>query len=185
MNISDELMFRPRVAGRERDIQVPCGHAMSHGDAEAEAAVTTVDGESRSSVIDVPLERATAVATVRQQITTALHGLGEAHLYDVLLVVTELVNNVFDHTPGAGRLRVRRTHMPCKVSIEVDDTSALQPVRGRSRLGDSRGRGIVVVDNIADEWGTQMLADGGKTVFATISCDGQDPFGQACRHDTW
>jgi hypothetical protein len=80
------------------------------------------------------------------------------------------VSNVVDHTAGIGRLRVFRNRTPCEITIEVDDTSALPPVHGRSRLGGMRGRGIVVVGNLAREWGTRSLAGGGKTVFAAVSC---------------
>ncbi|MEV6715325.1 ATP-binding protein [Lentzea sp. NPDC051208] len=122
-------------------------------------------------VLDLPVRPGVAVSAIRRDLTAALHGLGENHLYDVLLVMTELVSNVLDHTPGVGRLRVLRSRTPCAVTIEVDDDSATEPVYGRSRLpNDNRGRGIVVVDNLAKAWGTRRRAGGGKTVFASVSC---------------
>ncbi|MEV6716258.1 ATP-binding protein [Lentzea sp. NPDC051208] len=111
------------------------------------------------------------VSALRRELTAALEGLGEDHLYDVLLVMTELVSNVVDHMPGAGRLRVLLSQVPCAVTIEVDHDSATQPVYGRSRLpNDNRGRGMVVVDNLADTWRTRPRTGGGKTVFASVSC---------------
>ena len=129
----------------------------------------TVDEDSKSLVLDSPVEPTIVMAELRGQLTSALADLGEDHVYDVLLVVTELVCNVLDHASGFGRLRVLRHATRCEVTVEVDDGSPVLPVRGRSRLGDLRGRGIVVVDNLAREWGTRPAA-GGKTVFAVVRC---------------
>ena len=140
--------------------------------AHAKASLMTVDEHPKSVVLDLSIEPTTVVSTLRGRLTTVLHDLGEDHRYDVLLVVTELVSNVLDHTPGTGRLRVFSSTVRCEITVEVDDTSALQPVHGRSLLGGTRGRGITVVDKLAREWGTWPLHDGGKTVFASITCAG-------------
>ncbi|MCX2948907.1 ATP-binding protein [Lentzea sp. NEAU-D7] len=131
--------------------------------------MTVGDGPA-AIVLDLPVEPNIKLSVVRDQVAVTLRDLGEDHRYDVALVVTELVSNVLDHTPGTGRLRIFRYYAPCDIKIEVDDSSPAQPVRGRSRLGGTRGRGIVVVDNLACEWGSRPLPDGGKTVFASIPC---------------
>ncbi|SDF74741.1 Anti-sigma regulatory factor (Ser/Thr protein kinase) [Lentzea fradiae] len=127
-------------------------------------------------LLDVPVAPGLSVSALRRWLTAALSALGEDHLYDVQLVVTELVTNVLDHTPGTGRLRLLHHLDPCRVVVEVDDTSPAAPVYGRSRLGENRGRGIVVVDRISAEWGCRPLAGGGavsgKTVFAVVDCTG-------------
>ncbi|HUQ55003.1 ATP-binding protein [Lentzea sp.] len=123
-------------------------------------------------VVDMPVARGVSMSALRRSVTTALASLGEDHLYDVQLVVTELVANVLDHTPGTGRLRVLRSANPCQVVVEVDDASPSAPVYGRSRLGEHRGRGIVVVDNISREWGCRARGEDGKTVFAVVDCTG-------------
>ncbi|HEX7303838.1 ATP-binding protein [Lentzea sp.] len=139
--------------------------------------MTTVDEGAGAVVLDVPVDAAIALSAVRGHLSAALRDLGEDHRYDVLLVVTELVNNVLDHTPGAGHLRVLRHASLCEVTIEVDDSSPVEPVQGRSRISDTRGRGIVVVHNLAREWGTRPC-EGGKTVFALVACpDGGDGCG--------
>ncbi|MFD9701049.1 ATP-binding protein [Lentzea sp. NPDC059081] len=123
-------------------------------------------------VVDVPVERGMSLSGLRRAVTTALGSLGDDHLYDVQLVVTELVSNVLDHTPGSGHLRILHTAEPCLVVVEVDDASPVAPVYGRSRLGENRGRGIVVVDRISREWGSRAREEGGKTVFAVVDCTG-------------
>ncbi|MFD5829766.1 ATP-binding protein [Lentzea sp. NPDC060358] len=127
---------------------------------------------STTPVVDLPVAPGTSISRLRRDLTTALSSVGEDHLYDVQLVVTELVSNVLDHTPSrTGRLRVFHTLAPCLVVVEVHDSSPVEPVYGRSRLGENRGRGIVVVDRISREWGCRVVGDG-KTVFAVVDCTG-------------
>ncbi|SEQ91078.1 Histidine kinase-like ATPase domain-containing protein [Lentzea xinjiangensis] len=122
-------------------------------------------------VADLPVRPGLTMSALRRNLTSALTDIGEDHLYDVQLVVTELVTNVLDHAGGVGRLRILHGVAPCVVTIEVDDESSVEPVYGRSRLGENRGRGIVVVDNISREWGVRMRA-AGKTVYALVDCTG-------------
>jgi len=114
---------------------------------------------------------APAAAQVRRWAVSVLPELDEDHLDDVLLVTTELVTNVFDHAPGAAEVRVRHHRAPCRVRVEVDDESAQPPVLGRSRIAETRGRGVLVVARLSQEWGVRPRADGGKTVWAVVGCD--------------
>jgi anti-sigma regulatory factor (Ser/Thr protein kinase) len=141
--------------------------------------MTAGDG-SVAMVLDMAVEPTINLSAMRDHIATTLHDLGEDHRYDVVLVATELVSNVLDHTPGTGRLRIFRHNARCEITIEVDDRSSAQPVHGQSRLGGSRGRGIVVVDNLAREWGTRPRPDGGKTVFASVPCPDDENSADSC-----
>ncbi|MEU0878126.1 ATP-binding protein [Lentzea sp. NPDC005914] len=143
----------------------------------------TVDEGPASVVLDLEVEPAIALSALRGHVAGTLRDLGEDHRYDVLLIVTELVSNVLDHTPGTGRLRILQQNAGCEVTIEVDDRSPAQPVYGRSRLGCDRGRGIVVVDNLARAWGTRPLPGGGKTVFASVRCPDDQNAAGSCRSD--
>jgi hypothetical protein len=138
------------------------------------------EGDS-ALVLDLAVGVTVNLSELRARVATVLEDLGEDHCYDVALVVTELVSNVLDHTPGTGRLRVFRRYSPCGVVIEVDDMSSAEPVYGASRLGVSRGRGIVVVDNLAEVWGIRPLPQGGKTVYASVPCPGIGTSDVACR----
>ncbi|SDO60607.1 ATP-binding protein [Lentzea jiangxiensis] len=133
--------------------------------------MTTVEEGAGSLALDLPADASTTVGSVRRWLVGVLDGLGEDHLYDVQLIVTELVSNVYDHAPGPGQLRVAHHTQPCRVSVEVDDSSTALPVRGRSRLGGSRGRGIVVVESVSVHWGVRPLPEG-KTVWAVVDCTG-------------
>ncbi len=135
---------------------------------------------ARSHVLDVRLDRDTEMAALRRQVDAALADLGGDHRYDVLLVVSELVSNVLDHTTGPGHLRLARVRIPCQVAVEVDDSSPLAPVCGSSRLGGRRGRGMVMVNSVAHRWGTVLRSGGGKMVYALLQCGGNGLAARLC-----
>ena len=143
--------------------------------------MTRTGEHAHSGVLDVKLTPDTDLAALRRQVDEALAelGVGDDHRYDVLLVTNELVRNVFDHTAGRGRLRLARTRSPCQIVVEVDDSSPTEPVCGRSRLGEHRGRGMAMVDSVSCRWGT-VLRPGGKTVFAQLRCGGEGMAAAEC-----
>ena len=147
--------------------------------------MVTIGEGPRSVVLDLCIQSCAVTSVVRGHLTKRLQGLGEDHRYDVLLVATELVTNVLEHTPGIGRLRVLRSNALCEITIEVDDTSELLPVYGRSRLGRTRGWGIVVVAKLAWEWGTRPLPVDGKTVFASVRCAEDETAAGWCEPVEW
>lgn len=114
-------------------------------------------------------ERVPAMVMVRRWATDALADLSDEVLGDVLLVVTELVTNAYDHGQFAREVRLLRIPEPCSVRIEVDDSSPEQPVLGHSRIDRHRGRGLVIVDRLSKEWGV-IPNIVGKTVWAEVSC---------------
>ncbi|RDI34427.1 ATP-binding protein [Lentzea flaviverrucosa] len=125
-------------------------------------------------VLGLTGERVPPLVEVRRWTATALAELGDDHLQAVLLVSTELLTNAYEH--AAGPFEVRLSHhrsRPCKVQVEVDDSSAEQPVLDRSRPGDTCGRGLIMVDELSEQWGVRPLPGAGKTVWATISCNGE------------
>jgi anti-sigma regulatory factor (Ser/Thr protein kinase) len=93
--------------------------------------------------------------------TWALDGLGEV----TELLTSELVSNAVRHVGSPVVLRAIRDDD--WVRVEVDDTSDALPVMGQPRPLDRGGRGMVLVDTLADRWGTD-LHPGGKTVWFEI-----------------
>jgi anti-sigma regulatory factor (Ser/Thr protein kinase) len=110
---------------------------------------------------------------VRQWVAALLAGVADDHLGVVLLVCTELVTNAYEHGRDPCRIRLQHRRVPCRVRVEVADTSPEPPTLGRSRLGDRRGRGLIIVDNLSQAWGVHS-ADRGKIVWAHLSCDDVD-----------
>lgn len=111
---------------------------------------------------------------VRRWVREALPDLTDDELGDCLLVVTELVANAYDHGQAPRRVRVLRCSEPCSVRIEVDDAAAGEVVVGRSRLGPDRGRGMVLVVNLSEDWGVDRH-ERGKTVWARVPCSAAPP----------
>ena len=90
---------------------------------------------------------------------------------DVALLVTELVANVVDHVGGESLLSLELEFSDGWLRIAVTDGSAVQPVIGELRGDQPRGRGMQIVDAIADRWGVEE-ASGGKRVWFVLGPDG-------------
>ncbi|WP_176946644.1 ATP-binding protein [Lentzea fradiae] len=107
------------------------------------------------------------IAEIRRWAGSALPGLNEDDLLDVQLIVTELVSNVYDHGEFPARLRLDAPSGDGSVRIEVEDASSIPPVLKPSSPHSARGRGLVLVDQLAGEWGvTEQRA--GKTIWAVV-----------------
>lgn len=78
------------------------------------------------------------------------------------LAVSELVTNALIHATGDIEVTVRRAGSA--VRIEVVDGSAATPVRRQPDVAATDGRGILVVESVADDWGYEPTA-GGKRVW--------------------
>jgi anti-sigma regulatory factor (Ser/Thr protein kinase) len=116
--------------------------------------------------IRLPLEHGTPASVARRVAERALRGWGlTERADDVLLITTELVQNVTKHTDDGGEL-VLSLHGDA-ILIEVADTSPqpprLQPPADR-RLG---GRGLMLVAAVASDWGCRGDGDG-KVVWAEV-----------------
>ncbi|WP_203819755.1 ATP-binding protein [Paractinoplanes ferrugineus] len=97
-------------------------------------------------------------------------------LDDAMVVVSELVQNVTQHTSGGGELVLvaeART-----VTIEVRDHSPVLPEvqpPDAHRLG---GRGLLLVAGITVAWGVRP-EESGKVVWARLSTSAAEPAGAA------
>ncbi|HUQ55010.1 ATP-binding protein [Lentzea sp.] len=107
------------------------------------------------------------IAEVRRWAGSALPRLHEDDLLDVQLIVTELVSNVYDHGKFPARLLLEV--QPEGVRIVVEDASPIPPVLKPSSPHSARGRGLVLVDQLAGEWGVTEQPPG-KAVWAVVPC---------------
>jgi anti-sigma regulatory factor (Ser/Thr protein kinase) len=116
--------------------------------------------------IRLPLEHGTPASVARRAAERALRGWELSELAeDVLLITTELVQNVTKHTDDGGELVL--SLRGDAILIEVADTSPEPPrvqARADRRLG---GRGLMLVDAIARDWGCRG-DHGGKVVWAEV-----------------
>lgn len=81
------------------------------------------------------------------------------------LGVTELVANVVRHVPDR-RCTVVLLRQTAAVRVEVTDGSDHLPSLSAGLSADSEtGRGLVLLDAVADKWGVDAVSGGGKTVW--------------------
>ncbi|MFC8124496.1 SpoIIE family protein phosphatase [Streptomyces sp. NPDC057302] len=82
-----------------------------------------------------------------------------------LLLASELLTNAFRHARGPFNLRL--WHSVRELGVEITDRSTPRP---RARLAESTeedGRGLLLVEALADAWGTRPTING-KTVWFTL-----------------
>ncbi|MFC6065680.1 SpoIIE family protein phosphatase [Streptomyces ochraceiscleroticus] len=84
---------------------------------------------------------------------------------DARLLTSELLTNAVRHAGGPVRLRLCRTESG--LTVEVTDRSPQFPHPRTPGTGDESGRGLTLVDALADSWGTRPAEDG-KSVWFTL-----------------
>lgn len=104
-----------------------------------------------------------AVGPVRRAVSAQLAdwGLDEA-VCTTELVVSELVTNAVRHARTPLRLKVIHDR---SLICEVSDGSITAPHLRRARTFDEGGRGLLLVAQLAQRWGTRYTRDG-KTIWA-------------------
>jgi phosphoserine phosphatase RsbU/P len=105
-------------------------------------------------------------AAARRAVQEALTAAGlEVMLDDALLLVSELVTNAVVHSGTDIELHVDIG--PGQARIEVVDRGPGMPVRHEPAVTRENGRGIFLLDALAQEWGTRHFA-GGKSVWFVL-----------------
>ncbi|MET8681134.1 SpoIIE family protein phosphatase [Streptomyces sp. NPDC004647] len=104
----------------------------------------------------------TAAAQARTLTTTKLAewGLGEL-AFTTELIASELVTNAYRYGGGPVLLRLIRDQ---RLICEVSDASSTSPHLRRARSTDEGGRGLFLVAQVTERWGTRYARDG-KTVW--------------------
>jgi anti-sigma regulatory factor (Ser/Thr protein kinase) len=93
---------------------------------------------------------------------------------DAALLVTELVANVVDHVAGEASFTLELSLSEDWLRIAVADGSALRPVVRQFEVGAPRGRGMRLVESIADRWGVEDHPDG-KAVWFQLAVPSRGP----------
>jgi anti-sigma regulatory factor (Ser/Thr protein kinase) len=94
-------------------------------------------------------------------------GLDDA-AFTTELIVSELVTNAIRY--GRPPIQLRLIHQDSTLISEVYDSSGSTPHMRRARIFDEGGRGLLLVAQLADRWGTRHDRIG-KTVWAEQSVD--------------
>ncbi|MER7703761.1 ATP-binding protein [Kitasatospora sp. NPDC097605] len=113
------------------------------------------------------------VGAVRRRLRAALGVWGVPELADTAeLLTSELVTNALQHT-GQGAVFDAVLTGDQRLRIEVQDGTARLP--GRRRDPDAyatSGRGLLLVEALADSWGVQLRGDGKVTWFELATVGG-------------
>jgi anti-sigma regulatory factor (Ser/Thr protein kinase) len=84
---------------------------------------------------------------------------------EIELVADELITNALMHTEGSAIVTLRvLTGSDRRLRVEVEDSSSALPRRRDAGEDGVSGRGLLLVDQIADVWGVEARG-GGKAVW--------------------
>ena len=115
----------------------------------------------RPVVASVPLARHVTLDLLR--------GWQSVHdLDDAALLVSELVSNVVDHAAEESVLTLELSLAEGWLQISVADGSSIRPVVRELSEDRPRGRGLQLVEAIADRWGAEDH-HGGKRVWFQLA----------------
>ena len=102
----------------------------------------------------------------RRSLETVETNLGEEVLDDVRLLVNELVTNSVKFG-GEGQIQLRVSGSGKSVRVEVhDEGPGFAPPARKPTMEDTSGRGLFLVDALADRWGVSL--DGTTCVWFEI-----------------
>ncbi|WP_344007913.1 ATP-binding SpoIIE family protein phosphatase, partial [Streptomyces thermocarboxydovorans] len=125
-------------------------------------ARTRALGADQVAAWDLPSDPA-VVAQARQDVSAQLAAWGlEELLFTTELVVSELVTNAIRY--GRRPVRLRLIHDRTLI-CEVSDASNTAPHQRRARVFDEGGRGLMLVAQLTQRWGTRHTRQG-KTIWA-------------------
>lgn len=114
-----------------------------------------------------------SVAIARRHLSAELlaSGVTESIVDDATVVVSELLSNALRHARPlpSGQIRVAWNQLGDALEVSVSDGgAATEPRRGRPTLSSLGGRGLGIVETLADCWGVRHEADGGISVWAVL-----------------
>jgi len=103
-----------------------------------------------------------SVAAARRFLRTLLDGHQATATDDAVLMISELVTNAVRHAHILLRVMVSIADQTLRVEVSDDDPTL--PVAPDPQHHATSGRGLRIVDDLADEWGIIPNTDG-KTVW--------------------
>ncbi|EPJ37542.1 hypothetical protein STAFG_5383 [Streptomyces afghaniensis 772] len=121
---------------------------------------------SQVATWDIPADPA-LVAPIRKQVVDQLDRwqLTDA-TFTAELVVSELVTNAIRY--GAQPIRLRLIHDASTLICEVSDTNHTAPHLRRAKTWDEGGRGLLLVAQLTQRWGSRHTTEG-KTIWAELA----------------
>ncbi|HET6858170.1 MAG TPA: ATP-binding SpoIIE family protein phosphatase, partial [Streptomyces sp.] len=153
----------PLVDRREDDIALLllCREAVD--DDPAAGSPPAGGDRGRRTALTVAQAEPERIAEVRQQMRDLLHDWTGADQVDsAVLMVSEMVTNVLVHTDGDALLVAQATGPAGgrRLRVEVADGSDELPHRRRPGEMASSGRGLMLMEMLADAWGVDPRGEG-------------------------
>jgi anti-sigma regulatory factor (Ser/Thr protein kinase) len=109
-----------------------------------------------------------SVPTARHFVSNAVADVPKEIADRVALMVSELATNAIRH--GGSDFEVLVELTSDELYVEIADTGGGLPTLRRARPLDASGRGLHIVESLADKWGVRRATSGlGKTVWFTLS----------------
>lgn len=105
------------------------------------------------------------VAGCRRFVSLVLQSCPDETVDRAILLASELVSNAIVHGLSDGKLAVDLAED--QLRIAVTDRSPRVPTAMPYGPRHAHGRGLAIVDALADQWGVDLL-DSGKIVWATL-----------------
>jgi anti-sigma regulatory factor (Ser/Thr protein kinase) len=113
---------------------------------------------------------AKSVRAARRFADEVLPSLPQSLLDTVLIMVSELASNSVEHADTEFTLDIE--HSGGQIRVQATDSGPGQAVLRHPGPAESRGRGLLVIDQLADDWGVTEAADGaGKTVWCSLNIE--------------
>ncbi|MFG1668374.1 SpoIIE family protein phosphatase [Streptomyces sp. Y7] len=175
---TDRDRLRRALEGRVDSLDLQCRTVVDvltpdrpHDDVALLMARTRVLGTEQVADWDLPADPA-AVADARKTAARLLTEWGLDELaFTTELVVSELVTNAIRYAEGPIRLRlIRERALVC----EVFDGGATAPHLRHPRTTDEGGRGLLLVSQFTQRWGTRFVPEG-KIIWAEQPLTEQPP----------
>jgi serine phosphatase RsbU (regulator of sigma subunit)/anti-sigma regulatory factor (Ser/Thr protein kinase) len=169
----------PLADRREDDIAVLLLCRQGEGCGETVTARPTVP--VRRTMLTVAQAEPERVAAARQQMRELLHDWSSADQVDsAVLLLSETLTNVLVHTDADALLlaEVRGGPGERRLRVEVTDTSDDLPHKRRPGELASSGRGLMMIELLAQAWGVDPRGEG-KTIWFELyeSSEGSDESG--------
>ncbi|MFB4316508.1 ATP-binding protein [Actinomadura sp. 21ATH] len=125
-----------------------------------------------SSVVLLPhAPSSVAVARRRLSADLAASGVFEGIVDDASVIVSELLSNALRHARPlpSGQIRLTWNRVGDRLELAVSDGGAMtEPRRGPGTLSSLGGRGLGIVEALAEGWGVRHDDDATTTVWAVL-----------------
>ncbi|MFI2370307.1 SpoIIE family protein phosphatase [Streptomyces sp. NPDC018833] len=135
---------------------------------------------TRRTAMSVAQAEPERIAAARQHLRELLHDWSDEEQVDsAVLMVSEMVTNVLVHTDGNALLAAEIAHgdKSRRLRVEVTDPSDELPHKRRPGEMASSGRGLVLMEVLADAWGVDPRGEGKSIWFELYEPAGAEPDG--------